>query len=93
MAGFGGGIATGDVCGAITGAIGVIGVIFTETSGHENPIVREMTREFIRRFKEKLGFIKCIDLKKEYINIKRCTLMIETGTEILDDIISEKKYN
>jgi len=51
-----------------------------------------MTREFIEKFKEKLGYIKCIDLKKEYINVKRCTLMIEIGGEILEDIILKEKH-
>jgi C_GCAxxG_C_C family probable redox protein len=92
MAGFGGGMATGDVCGAVTGAIGVIGIMFTEVSGHKSPIIKEMTREFIRRFNEKLGYIKCVDLKKEYINEKKCKLMIETGAEILDDIILKEKH-
>ena len=92
MAGFGGGMATGDICGVITGSIGVIGIMFTEVSGHKSPIVKEMTRQFIERFKEKLGYIKCIDLKKEYINVKRCTLMIEIGTEILEDIILKEKH-
>ena len=92
MAGFGGGMATGDVCGVVTGAIGVIGIMFTEVSGHKSPIVREMTREFIKIFNEKLGYIKCVDLKKEYINVKRCTLMIETGAEVLDNIILKEKH-
>jgi len=92
MAGFGGGMATGDVCGVVTGSIGVIGIMFTEVSGHKSPIVKEMTRKFIERFKEKLRYIKCIDLKKEYINVKRCTLMIEIGAEILEDIILKERH-
>ena len=92
MAGFGGGMATGDVCGVVTGSIGVIGIIFTEVSGHKSPIIREMTREFIKRFNEKLRYIKCVDLKKEYINEKKCTLMIEIGAEILADIILKEKH-
>lgn len=92
MAGFGGGMATGDVCGVVTGSIGVIGIIFTEVRGHKSPIIKEMTREFIRRFNEKLGYIKCVDLKKEYINEKKCKLMIEIGAEILDDIILKEKH-
>ena len=92
MSGFGGGMATGDVCGVITGAIGVIGIMFTEVSGHKSPMVREMTRELINDFKEKLGYIKCVDLKAEYANVKRCTLMIETGAEILDNIILKEKH-
>lgn len=54
--------------------------MFTEVNGHKSPIVREMTIEFIKRFKEKLGYIKCVNLKNEYINEKTCTLMIEMCT-------------
>ena len=92
MAGFGGGMATGDVCGVITGAIGVIGIMFTEVSGHKSPRVREMTRELINNFNEKFGYIKCVDLKREYKDVKRCTLMIEIGSEILESIILKEKH-
>jgi C_GCAxxG_C_C family probable redox protein len=92
MASFGGGMAIGDVCGVVTGSIGVLGIMFTEVSGHKSPIVKEMTVEFMERFKKKLGYIKCVDLKKEYINEKRCTLMIEAGADILEDIILKEKH-
>jgi len=92
MAGFGGGMATGDVCGVITGAIGAIGIMFTEVSGHKSPRVREMTRELINNFNEKFGYIKCVDLKREYKDVKRCTLMIEIGSEILESIILKEKH-
>lgn len=91
MSGFGGGMAIGDVCGVITGSIGVIGILFTEVSGHKSPKVREMTKEFINKFEEKLGYNKCVDLKKEYVNVKKCTLMIETGADILEEIILKEK--
>lgn len=93
MAGFGGGMATGDVCGVVTGAIAVLGVMFTEVSGHKSPIVRAMTREFIGMFKEKLGYIKCVDLNRKYADNegKKCMLMIQTGAEILDDLICKEK--
>jgi len=92
MAGFGGGMTTGDICGVITGAVGVIGIMFTEVRGHKSPIVRECTREFIKEFKEKMAYTKCVDLKKEYKDIKKCTLMIETGAEILDNIIRKENH-
>lgn len=92
MAGFGGGMATGDVCGVVTGAIAVIGTMFTEVSGHKSPVVREMTRELINKFKERLGCIKCVDLKREYKDVKKCTLMIEVGAEILENIILKEKH-
>lgn len=93
MSGFGGGMGIGDVCGVITGAVGVIGVMFTEVSGHKSPRINEMSQEFISNFKSKLGYSKCDDLKKEYTNVKRCTLMIETGIEILEEIILKEKQN
>ena len=39
-----------------------------------------------------LCMLKCVDLKKEYVNVKRCTLIIETGIEILDNIILKEKH-
>lgn len=93
MSGFGGGIGTGDICGVITGAVAVIGVMFTEVSGHKSPRVKEMAQKFISNFQDKLGYIKCDDLKKEYTHIKRCTLMIEKGAEILEEIILKEKHN
>lgn len=93
ISGFGGGMATGDVCGVVTGAIGVIGVMFTEVSGHKSPRVRAMTRDFIKNFKEKLEFIKCVDLNRKYTdrNGRKCSLMVETGAEILEDIIKKER--
>lgn len=93
MAGFGGGMAIGDACGVIIGSVGVIGVMFTEVSGHKSPIVRELTREFISKFKDKMGYIKCSELKSEYKDVKKCTLMIETGAEILENIIIKEMHN
>lgn len=92
VSGFGGGMATGDVCGVITGAIAVIGIMFTEVSGHKSPKVRAMTREFIKNFKEKMEFIKCIDLNRKYTDRvgRKCSLMIETGADILEDIIKKE---
>lgn len=92
VSGFGGGMATGDVCGVITGAIAVIGIMFTEVSGHKSPKVRAMTREFIKNFKEKMEFIKCVDLNRKYTDRvgRKCSLMIETGADILEDIIKKE---
>lgn len=92
MADFGGGMAIGDVCGVVTGAIAVIGIMFTEISVHKSPVVREMARELVNKFKERLGYIKCVDLKREYKDVKKCTLMIEVGAEILENIVLKEKH-
>lgn len=41
MAAFGGGMAIGDVCGVISGSIAVIGIMFTDISGHKSPMVKK----------------------------------------------------
>ncbi len=55
--------------------------IASETHGH---ILVTSDGNLIYKFKP--------DLKKEYINVKRCTLMIETGAEILEGIILKEKH-
>jgi C_GCAxxG_C_C family probable redox protein len=91
MAGFGGGMASGSVCGAISGAVAVLGIMFTEERGHKSPKLRAMTQEFIKRFKEEMGYIDCRDLKTKIVNPedKSCSRMIEVSAEILESIIKK----
>ncbi|AOR22521.1 C-GCAxxG-C-C family (seleno)protein [Clostridium taeniosporum] len=90
MSAFGGGMAIGEMCGVISGAIAAIGIMFTNISGHKSPIVREMTTEFINKFKDILGSNNCIKLREEYKKSKEdgtCIVMVETAAEILQDIV------
>lgn len=78
MAAFGGGMAIESVCGVITGAISVLGIIFTIDRGHESTRVKELTAEFINRFNEKCEAINCDKLKLLHRNDEvRCTYMID----------------
>lgn len=91
MAAFGGGMAIESICGVITGAISVLGIIFTIDRGHESTRVKELTSEFINKFNEKCKAIDCHKLKELHRNDEiRCTYMIEAGAIILDDIIKRE---
>lgn len=91
MGGFGGGMAVEDVCGAVTGSIAVIGIIFVIEKAHESDKVKKITGEFIKRFDDKLGTKNCKILKDKYRNDDvRCLKMIETAADILDDIIKKE---
>lgn len=94
MAAFGGGMGVESVCGAITGAMAVLGIMFTEDRAHESDKIKNMAKEFFQSYEEKLGFTGCRELKGEYRTEQhRCSLMIDTAAEILDDIIAkEKRY-
>ncbi|WP_024613887.1 C-GCAxxG-C-C family (seleno)protein [Clostridium sp. Ade.TY] len=90
MASFGGGMGIGSSCGAATGAISVIGIMFTNERGHESPIVRELSADFMNRFYKKFESLNCIDIKhKREEDDRSCKFIIETAATILDDIVRE----
>ncbi len=91
LAAFGGGMGSGCTCGTLAGAAAVIGVMFTEVSGHKSPKVRVMIQEVIRRFKDEFGYTDCKDIKGKMTNKEErmCTHMIEVTSKILEDVINK----
>ena len=92
LAPFGGGMGVEDICGALTGAAAVIGVMFTNDRGHESPKVRELTIRLVSTFKDRLGTYNCRILKEKYkTEDKRCSVMIAVAAEALEEIIEEER--
>ncbi|MEG2935602.1 MAG: C-GCAxxG-C-C family (seleno)protein [Clostridium sp.] len=92
MAAFGGGMAIEDTCGVATGAICVLGIIFTKERAHESEYVKGLTKEFMDKFKDQCSTLNCAVLKQLYRNDEiRCIKLVEIGAEILDDIIGREK--
>ena len=63
--GFGGGVRCGELCGAVSGAIMVIGLkcgFYIKKDMEQNEFCRKKTYEFIERFKETNRSILCRDL-------------------------------
>lgn len=92
MSGFGGGVCTGNICGAVSGAVAVIGVMFAEgDKGNTNPKVRAMTQELVKRFTEEVGYLDCRDIKGKIKdeNLKACNRMIAIGCDTLENIIKQ----
>jgi C_GCAxxG_C_C family probable redox protein len=96
MAAFGGGMGIGSVCGAATGAISVIGMMFAEDRGHASPQVKEMTVLFMDEFNKQLKSLECVPLKEMYFKDdgNRCLEMMKVAAVTLDKIITdnESKY-
>jgi C_GCAxxG_C_C family probable redox protein len=95
MASFGGGMGIESVCGAITGSLSVIGILFTKEKAHEGDRVKKLCQEFFQKFEAKLGTNNCAKLKEKYKKPDiGCRIMIETAAGILDEIvIRELKIN
>lgn len=96
MAAFGGGMGIGSVCGAATGAISVIGMMFAEDRGHASPQVKEMTVLFMDEFNKQLKSLDCAPLKEMHFKDdgNRCLEMMKVAAVTLDKIITdnESKY-
>ena len=90
FAAFGGGLAIGDTCGAVCSALGVISRLFVADTARKSELLKLITCDFMKRFKEKTGSLKCADLKKEYgVNGQKCAYILESAGEILDQIIEK----
>lgn len=93
MAAFGGGMGVGSVCGALTGALAVLGVMFVKDKAHESTETKEMASEFFNRFVEKLSTENCTTLKEMYRDdITKCDLVVRYSNEILEEMIN-KRFN
>jgi C_GCAxxG_C_C family probable redox protein len=91
VAAFGGGMAIESVCGAITGALAVIGILFTKEKAHESDKIKNLTMEFFNEFQKKLGTFNCKELKEKYKTDElRCGVMVEEAALILDEIINKE---
>lgn len=63
--GFGGGMRAAEVCGAVSGAVMAIGLVFPFTDGEDAAAkdrIASLTREFHKRFKEQNKTIICRNL-------------------------------
>ncbi len=86
-AGFGGGMAIEDKCGALTASIMVLGILFINNRAHESTLIKNLTKELFDRYKAEMGSIDCAPLKQNYRTEEiKCRHIIFKAAEILDDI-------
>ncbi|HWR22621.1 MAG TPA: C-GCAxxG-C-C family (seleno)protein [Feifaniaceae bacterium] len=90
-AGFGGGMAVGGICGALTGAVMALGLLFVKERAHESDKIKTLTAELIGRYREKMGEVDCIPLKEAYRTEEiKCRDVILEAASILDDIVARE---
>lgn len=92
-----------ETCGAVTGAIMVIGCKYFKRNDcpGSKEIVYQKTRDFISKFKERNGTINCLELigvdfnteegmqtaKKKNLFRDKCEKYVRDACEILEEII------
>jgi len=92
-AGFGGGMGIEATCGALTGAVMVLGRIFAKDKGHDTPRLKELCAEFLEEYRSQMGDIDCTPLKERYRSEElKCCKVVLKAAEILEKLI-EKELN
>jgi C_GCAxxG_C_C family probable redox protein len=92
MAPFSSGMMVEETCGALTGAIAVLGILFTVERSHTSPLLKKLVQEFIDRFNKKTSINNCAKLKILYqTEEKGCRDIVVWAGQILEDIISREK--
>ena len=103
--GFGAGTGTGELCGAVSGAVMTLGLL-TPVDMNEPVASKKRTlalsKEFQKRFADIFGGLRCSDLiQKKYVPDDRtpaaaemglsghCAVMIVTAVEIVEDMLRE----
>ena len=90
-AGFGGGMAIGSTCGALTASIMVLSVIFVKERAHENDTIKRLSQKFLGAYNRRMGNLNCAQLKAKYRTPEtKCNHVIAVAAEILDQIIAEE---
>jgi C_GCAxxG_C_C family probable redox protein len=103
--GFGAGISkTGNICGAVSGALMVIGLKYGKAvEGDEAATekTRALVRQFVGKFTEKNGSVRCTDLlgynlsdpdeyeaaRESGVFIEKCPLLVRDAADILGEIL------
>ena len=102
---FGSGMRQGEVCGAATGALMVLGLVFGYTDPNNKEQSNRINDKFLKRFKEENGSYLCNELlkcdirtmdgvdyaRKNNLFTEFCPKMVLSATLILDEIIKEER--
>ena len=99
-AGLGGGVRSGNICGAVNAPVMILGCACPEMAGSKAKAA-EITKEFQRRFTERFRHLNCrellaekelepTDTALELAAGDHCGLLIVSAAEILCGMIGEK---
>lgn len=87
---FGGGMGIGTVCGAVSGALMVLGLLYSGKLEKETGLKEDITIPFLQRVKKKQGGLTC-NYNKAHYAIQEpafdCSAVILSLAECLDDMV------
>ena len=87
-AGFGGGLRSGEVCGAISGAVMAVGMAYPFTDGSDAEAkqkIAELAKQCVAAAAEKYGKVRCAELKGNIDCNEIICFMAETAEKIIKE--------
>lgn len=87
LGGFGGGMHSGYVCGAISGGVAALSARYNKKDGHSSPILSVKCKLFLNTVQERTGYLNCADLMPIYKTPEEnCDPTVVLITGILDEV-------
>ena len=92
MAGFGGGMGCGGVCGALSGGIAALSKLRVSDRAHTTPGFSGECARLVAAFEEKAGSCQCSELKARFFREgTRCLDTVEIGCQALEEYLGKKE--
>lgn len=90
VASFGGGIQTGNTCGAVLSTAAVLSMKYVEAKSHESKDIKPVVTILMKKFNARYQSTLCKDIKPQSYSLEKgCLLTIETACDILEETIAE----
>ena len=88
VGGFGGGIQTGNACGAFLAAVSVLSLLCIDKKAHESGTLRNAVSLFVSEFEDKMGSNLCSQIRPRVFEPqRRCAVTVDTVCDVLEDVI------
>jgi len=92
MGAFGGGMRIKSICGAVTGSLAVIGILFNSEVYVKQERMKQIAEEFLEEFEKRYGHLECSVLRDKYRDpLVGCETTVRMAARVLEKLI--EKYS
>ena len=90
MGAFGGGMRIKSICGAVTGSLAVLGILFNSEIYEKQERMKRIAEEFIGEFEKRYGHLECSVLRDKYRDpVIGCETTVRMAARVLEEIIQK----
>lgn len=89
---FGKGMYVEKTCGALTGGLMALGVLFAQDKPTENSLMKEAAREWVERFEARFDSLDCKAIKEKHRHPQeKCAPVIMAAASLLEEIVESHR--